>query len=59
MTPEKSNIPQQNEAVRVPEASFRRKITFRENALMTMKLLAMMGALGAALWGVEACNAAK
>ena len=39
MTPEKSGTP--------------RKATFRENAILTMKLLVGLTLLGAVLWGVE------
>jgi hypothetical protein len=44
MTPEKPGTP--------------RKATFRENAILTMKLIVVVALLGAALWGVEFWTAA-
>lgn len=36
-----------------------RKLTLAENAIMTVKLLAGIGALGAALWGLSVSTQAK
>jgi hypothetical protein len=36
-----------------------RKLTFSENVVLTLKLLAILGCLGAAIWGIEIWTAAR
>jgi hypothetical protein len=36
-----------------------RKMTFAENVILTIKVLAGFGLLGAALWGISLWNAAR
>ena len=36
-----------------------RKLTFAENAILTVKVLAGFGLIGFALWGINLWNAAK
>ena len=44
----------------IPEPSYApRKMSFAENAIMTIKLLAGFAILGAALWGISVWTAVK
>lgn len=47
------------ETADAPEAYSSRKMTFAENVILTIKLLAGFGLLGAVLWGVSLWTLAK
>jgi hypothetical protein len=42
-----------------PDANGPRKMTFAENVILTIKVLAGFGVLGAALWGIDLWTAVK
>ena len=42
-----------------PDVHAPRKLTFAENLIVTIKILAGFGLLGAALWGIELWTSAK
>ena len=43
----------------VTEMTAPRKMTFGENAVLTVKVLAAFGLLGAAIWGIDVWTAAR
>jgi hypothetical protein len=64
----KTNVSKSGAAVTTDAADIRgavaddhapRKLTFAENAILTIKVLAVLGLIGAALWGINLWTSAK
>jgi hypothetical protein len=55
----KANNNIEQDATGRPEADERRRMTLGENVILTIKVLAGFGFLGAALWGINLFTSAR